>query len=216
MRRARLAAVMACLGLVACAPAPGVSAPMSSSASASDSPSASSPTTTPAAPTTSAEPTASTSTMSPTATDTPDATASPEASPAASAGASSAPATPAPEGWASLDARLISESDVGQFALVPKVASYLQGRLKEGCDLRITVFAAHPDGHFIADESGTCAGARLMVYGPEGGGIGELLEISSVPACTALTQAGVPAGVPATKLFPDGLACTDGGRIRKY
>lgn len=189
--------------LAACAPAPG-GAP-------SDPPTP----TDAVAPTTTAPTSAPTS--APTETATPQPATTPASAPAdGTSSVRAATAVPDAAGWTSLDAKLVSASDMGQFALPASAADYLRDRLDAPCDLRITVFAAHSDGYFVSDESGTCDGAQLAVYGPNSGGIGELVSFASVPDCAELRRAGVPAGVPATKLFPDGLACLEQGALQKY
>ena len=86
----------------------------------------------------------------------------------------------------------------------------------EPCDLQMTLFASHSDGFVVGDETGICDGSALFVYGPRGDEIDALVEFTQVPECSAFEKAGVPKGVPTSKLFPDGLACSSGGKATKY
>lgn len=130
---------------------------------------------------------------------------------------SSSSSAPAPKaGWSVLDTKLSSASQVDALPVSADVAHYLKSRLGEPCQLEMTLFAAHSDGYLVADERGTCDGAALFVYGPKDGDIEELVEFTTVPACSEFEKAGVPKGVPTSKLFPDGLACSTGSGTERY
>lgn len=124
---------------------------------------------------------------------------------------------PAPKsGWSALDTKLSSASEVDALPVSAEIAHYLKSRLGEPCELEMTLFAAHSDGYLVADETGICDGAALFVYGPKDGDIEELVEFTTVPACSEFEKAGVPKGVPTSKLFPDGLACSTGSGTERY
>lgn len=130
---------------------------------------------------------------------------------------SSSSSEPAPKaGWSVLDTKLSSASHVDALPVSADVAHYLKSRLGEPCELEMTLFAAHSDGYLVADERGTCDGAALFVYGPKDGDIEELVEFTTVPACSEFEKASVPKGVPTSKLFPDGLACSTGSGTERY
>ncbi len=205
--RVRGAVVVALVcALAACAPGPGgdaepTSPPVSPSASESEEP-AEEPTPEPepseAAPPQEAPSPSESSTES-----------SPSESPTSSA--------PAPQsGWSVLDTKLSSASEVDALPVSAEIAHYLKSRLGEPCELEMTLFAAHSDGYLVADETGICDGAALFVYGPNDGDIEELVEFTTVPACSEFEKAGVPKGVPTSKLFPDGLACSTGSGTERY
>ncbi len=152
-----------------------------------------------------------------------------EASPSQKASSSSEPSTepspsdsstdtaPAPKpGWSVLDTKLSSASEVDALPVSAEVAHYLKSRMGEPCELEMTLFAVHSDGYLVADETGICDGAALFVYGPNDGEIEELVEFTAVPACSEFEKAGVPKGVPTSKLFPDGLACSTGSGTERY
>lgn len=134
--------------------------------------------------------------------------------PASESPTSSAPAPKS--GWSVLDTKLSSASEVDALPVSAEIAHYLKSRLGEPCELEMTLFAAHSDGYLVADETGICDGAALFVYGPNDGDIEELVEFTTVPACSEFEKAGVPKGVPTSKLFPDGLACSTGSGAERY
>jgi hypothetical protein len=140
-------------------------------------------------------------------------TASPSVSPEPSPSSASPSATePADSGWVVVDAKVTNESEAEAAGLPAAVTRYVRSRLAEPCNVQFNLFAAHPDGYLVGDESGICAGSALFVYGPDGGGdVVELVEFSSVQPCAKFREAGVPSGVPKTTLFPDGLVCNDDG-----
>lgn len=212
--RLRVSALLAAGVLTAagCAPAPGgtaVEPEASSSVSVAE--------TTAPSEDASAEPSAEPA-PSESATEEPTVEPEPSAEPSESAAESesAAPAKPIGEGWTALDAKLTDVGQVAALGLPESSAEYLVSRLMEPCDLQITLFAAHSDGYLVADESGICDGQALFVYGPEGSQVRELVEFSSVPECSAFADVGLPKGVPTSALFPDGLACTDGGKVEQY
>lgn len=140
-----------------------------------------------------------------------------ESSTKPSASESPTSSAPAPKsGWSVLDTKLSSASEVDTLPVSAEIAHYLKSRLGEPCELVMTLFAAHSDGYLVADERGTCDGAALFVYGPNDGDIEELVEFTTVPACSEFEKAGVPKGVPTSKLFPDGLACSTGSGTERY
>ncbi|WP_296138595.1 hypothetical protein [uncultured Tessaracoccus sp.] len=219
-------AALACatLLLAACAPTPGgtgpaeepsTSAPAATESPASAEPEPTATTEPPSAPASEGpEPSASPSnTPSGTPSATPSTSREPTATPSASGTTS---ARPAGKGWTVIDAKVTKASDVDGLPVNPKVAHYLKSRMGEPCELTMTVFAAHADGYLVADEQGICDGARLFVYGMMDGDVEELVEFSSAQPCGKFAQVGLPKGVPATKLFRDGLACTAGGKVTRY
>ena len=140
-----------------------------------------------------------------------------ESSTEPSASESPTSSAPAPKsGWSVLDTKLSSTSEVDALPVSAEIAHYLKSRLGEPCELEMTLFAAHSDGYLVADETGICDGAALFVYGPNDGDIEELVEFTTVPACSEFEKAGVPKGVPTSKLFPDGLACSTGSGTERY
>lgn len=207
--RVRGAVVVALVcALAACAPGPGSDAeqtpsPAAPSASESEEP-AEEPTPEPEPEPSEAAPPQEAPSPSESATES-----SPSESPTSSA--------PAPKsGWSVLDTKLSSASEVDALPVSAEIAHYLKSRLGEPCELEMTLFAAHSDGYLVADETGICDGAALFVYGPNDGDIEELVEFTTVPACSEFEKAGVPKGVPTSKLFPDGLACSTGSGTERY
>lgn len=190
--------------LAACAPSPGGEAEQASPAETPSASESESPT---------EEPVPEPSAESPS-----EAAPSPSASsvePAPSESSSSS--EPAPKaGWSVLDTKLSSASHVDALPVSADIAHYLKSRLGEPCELEMTLFAAHSDGYLVADERGTCDGAALFVYGPKDGDIEELVEFTTVPDCSEFEKASVPKGVPTSKLFPDGLACSTGSGTERY
>lgn len=144
----------------------------------------------------------------------------PTSEPAASESASSAPpaepAKPIAEGWNKIDKKLTSEAEVASLGLPGPAADYLERRLKEPCELEISIFAAHSGGFLVGDESGICEGAGLFVYGPSNGQMRDLVEFTAVEECSTFEAAGVPKGVPGTAFLPDGLACMNGESVEQY
>ena len=203
--RSGVAVALVC-ALAACAPGPGNDAeqtppPAAPSASESEAP-AEEPTPEPEP----SEAAPSQETPSPSESST-------EPSPSEST-TSSAPAPKS--GWSVLDTKLSSASEVDALPVSAEIAHYLKSRLGEPCELEMTLFAAHSDSYLVADETGICDGAALFVYGPNDGDIEELVEFTTVPACSEFEKAGVPKGVPTSKLFPDGLACSTGSGTERY
>lgn len=204
--KVRVAAALAALCVAAaCAPAPGgtPSPEPAETASVSASPSETATTETPS--------------QTPTSTPSVGVTGSPQPSVAPSASRSSSPSSPsAASGWTVLDVKVSNPSEVDALPVTREVAHYVKSRLGEPCELQMTLFAAHSDGYLVADETGICDGNALFVYGPHDGEIAELVEFTQIPSCGAFESAGVPNGVPTSKLFPDGLACSTGARTERY
>ncbi|WP_297749607.1 hypothetical protein [uncultured Tessaracoccus sp.] len=203
--RIGVAVALVC-ALTACAPGPGSNAeqtppPAAPSASESEEPAEE--------PTPEPEPSEATPA---------EETSAPSESPAEpSPSESTTSSAPAPKsGWSVLDTKLSSASEVDALPVSAEIAHYLKSRLGEPCELEMTLFAAHSDGYLVADETGICDGAALFVYGPNDGDIEELVEFTAVPACSEFEKAGVPKGVPTSKLFPDGLACSTGSGTERY
>lgn len=119
-------------------------------------------------------------------------------------------------GWSSVDVRVVKAEEVAELNLPSAATTYLSKRLAEPCELIFTVFAAHSDGFLVGEERGVCSGTGLFVYGPKDGAVTNLVEFTSVAHCDELREAGVPAGVPKTRLFPDGLLCLNGSAVQPY
>lgn len=202
--KVRVAAALAALCVAAaCAPTPGgtPSPEPAETASISASPSETVTTETPS--------------QTPTSTPSADVTGSPQPSVAPSASRSSSSPSAA-SGWTVLDVKVSNPSEVDALPVTREVAHYVKSRLGEPCELQMTLFAAHSDGYLVADETGICDGNALFVYGPHDGEIAELVEFTQIPSCGAFESAGVPNGVPTSKLFPDGLACSTGAGTERY
>lgn len=202
--------------LAACAPSPGspapTGAPTPSESVATASPSEPEDEGTEAAPTASEPPSSS-----PEASPTPEPSEAPTPSPSPAETVISptaeptAKATPA-SAWVVVDRKVSTQSEADAAGLPSAVTQYVKSRLAEPCNVQFNLFAVHPDGYLVADESGICAGAALFVYGPDDSGrVSELVEFTSVQPCSEFRKADVPDGVPKTKLLPDGLVCNDGG-----
>lgn len=209
MRMRLGAAFVAVCALVACAPTPGGEPSATQSPDATDAQPSAEPS---GVPESSEGPEPSELEESP--TPTPAGQRSP--SPTSTAPAPKKPAPPVADGWTVLDTKLTSADQVDGLAVTPEVAHYLKSRMGEPCDLQMTLFASHSDGFVVGDETGICDGSALFVYGPRGDEIDALVEFTQVPECSAFEKAGVPKGVPTSKLFPDGLACSSGGKATKY
>lgn len=146
------------------------------------------------------------------ASEEPASSPSPSESPVTVSPTAEPPAEAPASGWAIVDRKVSTESEADAAGLPSAVTQYVKSRLAEPCNVQFNLFAVHPDGYLVADESGICAGAALFVYGPDGSGrVSELVESTSVQPCSAFRNADVPTGVPKTKLLPDGLVCSDGG-----
>lgn len=213
--RLRVRALLAAgvLAAAGCAPAPGGTVVEPEASPSETAAETAAPSEEPSAEPTEAEPAPSESvTEEPTVE--PEASAEP--SETAEGTGTAAPAEPIGDGWTALDAKLTDAGQVAALGLPQESEEYLVSRLMEPCDLQITLYAAHSDGYLVADESGICDGQALFVYGPEGSQVRELVEFSSVQECSAFADVGVPKGVPTSQLFPDGLACTDGGKVEQY
>lgn len=120
-------------------------------------------------------------------------------------------------GWNVLDRQIRNDGDVDAAKLPDNLSHYLKSRLREPCNFEMVIFAAHAEGYMVGDESSTCAGEALFVYGPESAQVTrELVEFTEVPACSDFEKAGLPKNVPTTERFPDGLFCIDGGARKRY
>lgn len=151
-------------------------------------------------------------TQSPSATESAEEPAATPSEPEASPSGAPPSASPPASDWVAVDMTVANQEHVDAAQLPEASRHYLNSRLMEPCEVQFNIFAAHPDGYLVGDESGICAGAGLFVYGPDGGTIMELVEFSTVQPCSEFSAAGVPNGVPSTDRFPDGLVCEDGGR----
>lgn len=221
--RATTLAVLATLGLAACANPTAEPTPTPTSASPTSAPTPSPTPSDSAAPTPTASPTRATArpqSTTPTPAPSPSATPQPSsATPTPATTGTPSAASPTPSAsvasgrWRDVESEASTPAAVKRLAGVPEsfktyVAAQMSGPDADGCTTTyVGVMSVHPSGFVLGSEASDCGGGQV-VWKQVGGSWERAVTLQAVPECSQLSGPGIPEGI--------GLQCTDGTATRTY